>query len=327
MRAMVLDKPRTPLRLTNLPIPRPGKGEILIKIHTCAVCRTDLHIVDGELNQAKQQVVPGHQIVGIVEKLGEGVSSIRAGQRVGVPWLGETCGHCEFCLDGKENLCDEAKYTGYQINGGFAEYCLAKANFTFFIPESYPDLQAAPLLCGGLIGYRALGMAKNSKRIGFYGFGSSAHIIIQVSRYLNQEIFTFTRKGDEAAQSLAKELGSTWVGDSEQIAPVPLDAAIIFAPVGSLVPAALKAVKKGGVVICAGIHMSDIPSFPYSLLWGERIVRSVANLTRRDGQELLALAPKIPIKTKVNVYCLEEANQALDDLREGKITGTAVIKL
>lgn len=327
MKAMVLERQKIPLELTELPDPAPGPEQLLIRIHVCGICRTDLHIVDGELTEPKLPLVPGHQIVGTVEKLGPGASRFSVGDRVGVPWLGSSCGKCEFCRSGRENLCDNALYTGYQIDGGFAEMCVADERFCFAIPDGYPDLQAAPLLCAGLIGYRAYRMTGEAKRIGFYGFGAAAHILIQVARYEGREVFAFTRAGDDAGREFARKLGAAWAGASEESPQLKLDAAIIFAPAGSLVPAALKAVKKGGSVICAGIHMSDIPSFPYSILWGERMVKSVANLTRRDGEEFMKLAPKVPVKTKVNSYPLEKTNEALDDLRNGKFVGAGVITI
>jgi alcohol dehydrogenase, propanol-preferring len=325
MRAMVLYKPGEPLKLAEVPVPVPGKNQILIKIHACGVCRTDLHIVDGELDAPKLPLILGHQIVGKVAAVGEGVERLKIGDRVGVPWLWGCCEQCGYCISGQENLCDQAIYNGYQVNGGFAEYTVANERFSFLIPEDYPDLQAAPLLCAGLIGYRALRMAGNSQRIGFYGFGASAHILLQVAAYHGKEVFAFTRKGDAKTQEFAKKLGAVWAGSSEEPPPDALDAAIIFAPIGSLVPPALRAVRKGGVVICAGIHMSDIPAFPYSILWGERILRSVANLTRQDGIEFLEIAPKIPVKTTITTYPLEKANEALNDLREGHFNGAAVI--
>lgn len=324
MKAMVLEKPGEKLQLKDLPIPKPNKGQLLIKVHVCGICRTDLHVLDGELPDPKLPLIMGHQVVGTVVDSGEGVK-ISIGTRVGVPWLGGSCGHCFFCLDGNENLCDRALYTGYQVNGGFAEYCVANESFCFPLPESYPDLQVAPLLCAGLIGYRALRFTNEAKNLGFYGFGSSAHILIQVARYQGKKVFAMTKKGDAAHQNFAKKLGAVWVGDTTQQCPAELDGAIIFAPAGDLVPIALKAVRKGGVVVCAGIHMSDIPSFSYSLLWGERTLRSVANLTRRDGEEFLDLAPKIPVETTVTAYPLEEANEALDDLRHGNFSGAAVL--
>jgi len=282
-------------------------------------------VVDGELTEPKLPIIPGHQIVGVVEKTGSAVGGFRPGDRVGVPWLGHCCGKCHYCLTERENLCDQARYTGYQLNGGFAEKCVADQRFCFPIPPSYPDLQAAPLLCAGLIGYRALRMAGDGRRLGFFGFGAAAHILIQVASWQKREVYAFTKKGDTEAQAFAKKLGAVWAGDSEQPAPSELDAAIIFAPAGELVPVALKSVARGGVVVCAGIHMSDIPSFPYALLWGERTVRSVANLTRRDGEEFLALAPKVPVHTEVHPYPLDKANEALDDLRAGRFNGAAVI--
>ena len=325
MRAMILDAPGQPLRLADIPVPKPGNQEILIRVHACGVCRTDLHIVDGELREPKLPLVPGHQIVGTVEALGPGASRFSVGDRIGVPWLGGSCGACRFCTSGRENLCDQARYTGYQIEGGFAEYCTANESFSFPIPAGYPDLQAAPLLCAGLIGYRAYRMTGDARRLGFYGFGASAHILIQVARHQGREVYAFVRKGDEQAKRFALDLGAVWAGESDEPPPVILDAAIIFAPAGELVPIALNAVDKGGSVICAGIHMSDIPSFPYAILWGERMVRSVANLTRLDGEEFLALAPKVPVETTVHSYPLERANDALADLRAGRFTGSAVI--
>jgi propanol-preferring alcohol dehydrogenase len=326
-RAMVLERPRTSLVLQELAVPAPGPGEVLLEVHACGICRTDLHIVDGELTEPKLPLVLGHQIVAEVVEAGEGVASPRLGDRVGVPWLGWTCGVCKFCLSGRENLCDRARFTGYDIDGGYADYATADARFCLPIPEGYPDLQAAPLLCAGLIGYRCLRMAGDAPRLGLYGFGSAAHILIQVIRHRGQRVYAFTRPGDTGAQEFARELGADWVGDSNTLPPEPLDAAIVFAPVGELVPMALRAMDKGGTVVCGGIHMSDIPSFPYSILWGERVLRSVANLTRADGVEFLALAPTIPIETHVTVYPLEKANEALDDLREGRLRGSAVLAM
>lgn len=325
MRAMVLDSPGSPLRETDIPAPSPGPGQVLVDVTVCGVCRTDLHVLDGDLKEPKLPIVPGHQIVGRVAGWGDGVDGFTLGQRVGIPWLGGSCGSCDHCHRGEENLCDASRYTGYQIDGGFAERCVADAGFCFPIPRGYPDLQAAPLLCAGLIGYRSLRMAGDGKRLGFYGFGASVHILIQVARYEGREVYAFTREGDVEGQSFARELGAVWAGHSGQNPGVELDAAILFAPVGSLLPASLKVVRKGGTVVCAGIHMSDIPSFPYSLLWGERVVRSVANLTRRDGSEFLALAPKVPVRTTVHPYPLERANEALDDLRHGRFNGAAVV--
>jgi len=327
MRAMVLTRPGRPLELQRLPLPRPANGELLLKVHACGVCRTDLHVVDGELKEPKLPIIPGHQIVATVVDSTRGSGRFKSGERVGVPWLGWSCGVCRYCRSGRENLCDRARYTGYQIDGGFAEYCVADERFCFSIPQDYPDLQAAPLLCAGLIGYRALSMTGAAQTIGFYGFGAAAHILLQVACFQGRRVYAFTRDGDMESQEFARSLGAVWAGAATELPPEPLDAAIIFAPVGALVPAALRAVSKGGVVVCAGIHMSDIPSFSYDLLWGERIVRSVANLTRRDGEEFLALAPSIPVKTEVHEYPLEQANQALEDLRNGRFTGAAVINI
>lgn len=326
MKAMVLTEVKKPLELKEIPIPQPAAGEVLIKIAACGVCRTDLHIVDGELPSPKLPLVIGHQIVGKIVKIGNGVKGYKEGDRVGVPWLGGSCGHCEYCLSSRENLCDQARYTGYDIDGGYAEYCVANARFIFPIPPNYTDLQAAPLLCAGLIGYRSLRLTEGAKRVGFYGFGGSAHLLVQVVNYRGGEVYAFTRPGSKS-QAFAKKLGASWVGNSTDLPPHPLDAAIIFAPVGELVPLALKAVKKGGIVVCAGIYMSDIPSFPYKILWEERMLRSVSNLTRQDGEEFLALAPKIPIKTEINLYPLNQANQAIDDLRHGRFQGSAVISI
>jgi propanol-preferring alcohol dehydrogenase len=322
---MVLERIRTPLKLKDLPDPSPGPGQVLIHVNACGVCRTDLHVVDGELPDPKLPLVPGHQIVGRVIRVGERAARFKPGDRVGVPWLGWSDGTCAYCRSGRENLCDNARYTGYQIDGGFAQLTVADERFTFPIPERYHDLQAAPLLCAGLIGYRSYRMTGDARRLGFYGFGAAAHILIQVARHQGREVYAFTRPGDKMAQDFARSLGAAWAGDSDSLPPEPLDAAIIFAPVGSLVPAALKAVRKGGTVVCAGIYMSDIPSFPYSLLWEERVVRSVANLTRRDGEEFLKLAPKVPVRTEVTPYPLEKVNEALEDLREGRFSGAAVI--
>src|SRR5579871_750409 len=324
MRAQVLTAPGTPLAAADLPPPRPGAGQLLLRVRACAVCRTDLHIVDGELAEAKLPLVPGHEIVGEVVALGSGADGFAIGDRVGVPWLGWTCGVCEFCRAGRENLCDRARFTGYHIDGGYAEFAAADARYCFAIPEGYPDLQAAPLLCAGLIGYRSLRLAGDGERLGLYGFGAAAHIIAQVARHQGRRVFAFTRPGDEESQRFALDLGAAWAGPSNAPPPEELDAAILFAPAGPLVPAALRAVAKGGVVVCAGIHMSDIPSFPYRILWEERVVRSVANLTRRDGEEFLALAPKVPVRTRVRTYPLERANDALADLRAGRVEGAAV---
>ena len=325
MRAMLLDQARQKLRLSATAIPAPGPGQVQIRVHACAVCRTDLHVVDGDLTQPKLPLIPGHEIIGTITALGPGVDRFAEGQRIGVPWLGWTCGDCEFCRSGRENLCPYARFTGYQIDGGYAEYTVADQRFCFAIPDSYSDTEAAPLLCAGLIGYRALRMAGEAHRLGLYGFGAAAHIIAQVARWQGRRVFAFTSPGDTDAQRFARDLGAEFAGGSDQPPPEPLDAAIIFAPVGPLVPAALRAVEPGGTVVCAGIHMSPIPSFPYDILWGERVVRSVANLTRRDGEEFLALAPQVPVRTRSLPYPLEQANQALDDLRAGALQGAAVL--
>lgn len=327
MHAMVMMQPGEKLQYVDLPIPQPKWDELLIKVHACGICRTDLHVVDGDLKYPKLPIIPGHQIIGTITKIGENVKEFHIGQRIGVPWLGKNCGQCFYCKSMRENLCDKPVFTGYQIDGGFAEYCVANAQFCFLIPESYPDVQAAPLLCAGLIGYRSLCKTRDAKRLGLYGFGAAAHIVIQLANYQNREVYAFTRPGDIAAQAFARTLGAKWAGDSDKPSPQPLDAAIIFATDGKLVPLALRAVCKGGIVVCAGIHMSDIPSFSYDILWGERSICSVANLTRRDGEEFLTLAPKIPIKTVVHVYSLMKANEALDDLRHGRYTGAAVIQI
>ena len=325
MRAMVIRGPGERLVLEERPVPVPHDGEVLIRVHACGVCRTDLHVVDGELPETRYPVIPGHEIVGEVVAAGAGVEALAVGERVGVPWLGWTCGHCRYCRAGEENLCDEARFTGCQIDGGYAEYTVADARFCFRLPAAYGDAAAAPLLCAGLIGHRAHRMAGDAERLGIYGFGAAAHIMAQVARHRGQRVAAFTRPGDEAAQAFARSLGADWVGGSDEAPPEPLDAAILFAPVGSLVPAALRAVRKGGRVIAAGIHMSDIPSFPYDILWGERVVRSVANLTRADGDEFMALAAATPIETATVVFPLEAANDALDRLRDGRLTGAAVL--
>ena len=326
MRAMVLDAPGTPLRLAELPDPVPAAGEVLIRVEACGVCRTDLHVVDGELDRPKLPLVPGHEIVGTVAGLGTGVTRFAPGARVGVPWLGRTCGDCFYCRSGQENLCDDPGFTGYTIDGGYAEMAVADARYVFPIAgDADGAAAAAPLLCAGLIGYRALRMAGDARRIGLYGFGAAAHIVAQVSRHEGREVHAFTRAGDDAAQAFARRLGAVWAGASDAPPPQPLDAAILFAPVGALVPAALRAVRKGGIVVCAGIHMSDIPSFPYALLWEERALRSVANLTRRDGDEFLALAPQVPVETEIETFALADANEALARLRDGRLTGAAVL--
>jgi propanol-preferring alcohol dehydrogenase len=327
MRAMRMHAARTPLQLEAVAVPTPGPGEVLLRVHACAVCRTDLHVVDADLTEPKLPLVPGHEIIGTIAAIGPEVERFGIGDRVGVPWLGWTCGVCAFCRSGRENLCAEARFTGYQIDGGYADYTVADARFCFAIPEGFGDLEAAPLLCAGLIGYRALVMAGDARRLGIYGFGAAAHIIAQVARWQGRAVFAFTSPGDAEAQSFARELGAVWAGGSDATPPERLDAAIIFAPVGSLVPAALRAVERGGIVVCAGIHMSAIPGFSYDILWGERVLRSVANLTRRDGEDFLALAPKVPVKTRPVPYRLEDANQALDDLRAGRVTGAAVLEV
>jgi propanol-preferring alcohol dehydrogenase len=339
MRAMVLYEQQQPLRLEEVAEPEPGPGQVLLRVQACGVCRTDLHIVDGELPEAKLPLVPGHQIVATVEGAGEGSDRFEIGKRVGVPWLGWTDGECRYCRSDRENLCVNAKFTGYDIDGGYAEAAVADERYCFPIPEGYPDLQAAPLLCAGLIGYRSLRLCgEHAHRIGFYGFGASAHIICQVAAHQGREVYAMTRPGDEEGQRFALEVGATWAGDTEGgsevsepgehgRAPQPLDAAIIFAPAGPLVPQALRAVDPGGVVMCAGIHMSDIPAFPYEILWGERVVRSVANLTRRDGDEFMSIAPEVPVRTQITEYPLERANDALDDLRAGRFQGAAVLTI
>lgn len=325
MKAMLLDAPRQPLRLAEVPDPEPGPGQLLLHVRACAVCRTDLHVVDGDLREPKLPLVLGHEIVGVVERPGEGGSLFAPGDRVGVPWLGATCGHCRYCLEGAENLCDEARFTGYHRDGGFAELAVADERFCYPIPAELGDVEAAPLLCAGLIGHRTLRMAGDPQRVGIWGFGAAAHLVAQVARYEGREVFAFTRPGDSWAQEFARSLGAVWAGGSDELPPEPLDAALVFAPIGALVPAALRSVRKGGVVVCGGIHMTDIPSFPYELLWGERVVRSVANLTRRDGEEFLAVAARAGVKSQVRAYPLAAANEALEDLREGRLEGAAVV--
>jgi propanol-preferring alcohol dehydrogenase len=325
MLAMVLDKPGELLQARDLPVPEPGPGQIRLKVGACGVCRTDLHLVDGELPNPKLPAIPGHEIVGTVDKLGEEVERFGIGERVGIPWLGWTCGQCRYCRSGRENLCDNAKFTGYTLDGGYAEYTLADQRYCFPIPDGYPDIQAAPLLCAGLIGYRSLRMAGDARKLGLYGFGASAHIIAQVAVHQGREVYAFTKPGDAKGQEFARGLGAAWAGGSDEHPPTELDAAIIFAPVGALVPAVLRAVAKGGTVVCAGIHMSDIPSSPYEILWGERVVRSVANLTREDGEEFMRVAAQVPITTHVEPYPLTKANEALAKLRDGEVTGAAVL--
>jgi alcohol dehydrogenase, propanol-preferring len=329
VRAIQIERPGF-LRSVDLPDPKPGPNQVLVRVHACGVCRTDLHLLDGEVEIPQPPIVPGHQIVGTVIGRGKrtGISEpLEPGTRVGIPWLGWTCGRCRYCLSGRENLCERARFTGRDIDGGFAELTLADERYCFALPEGYSDLHLAPLLCAGLIGYRALGMTGDAKRIGLYGFGSSAHIIAQVAHFQGRRVFAFTRPGDEAGQTSARKLGAEWAGDSLTAPPEELDAAIIFASAGELVPAALRALAKGGTVVCAGIHMSDIPSFPYDILWGERTVRSAANLTRQDAHEFLALAPRVPVRTDVHPYALKDAGHALEDLRAGRFQGAAVIEL
>ncbi len=325
MLAMVLNRVGEALRAEDRPVPAPGPGQVLLRVAACGVCRTDLHLVDGELPNAELPVVPGHEIIGRVAAVGEGVARIRPGERIGVPWLGHTCGCCGHCRSGHENLCAEARFTGCEIDGGFAEYAVAEARYCLPIPNGFDDVAAAPLMCAGLIGYRTLRMAGEGRRLGFYGFGAAAHIAVQVALWQGREVYAFIRPGDAVAQDFARGLGAVWAGGSDEPAPVPLDAALIFAPVGALVPAALKAVGPGGIVVCGGIHMSDIPSFPYADLWMERQVRSVANLTRRDGEEFLAIAGRIPVRTVTTRFPLREANAALASLRGGMLTGAAVL--
>ncbi len=325
MRAMVLHKPGEDLVLEERPRPEPEPGQVLIRVHACGVCRTDLHVVDGDLPPVREAIVPGHETVGVVAALGDGVERFRKGERVGVPWLGWTCGECDYCRSGRENLCGEARFTGYHIDGGYADYALADQRYVFHLPDEYSDVEAAPLLCAGLIGHRSLRMAGDARRLGIYGFGAAAHIVAQLARYEGREVYGFSRPGDVAAQDFACSLGAVWAGGSDEAPPAELDAAIIFAPVGALVPAALRATARGGTVVCAGIHMSDIPAFPYEILWGERTVQSVANLTRKDGEEFLALAPKAGVRTHTQARPLDQANEALADLRGGRIEGAAVL--
>ena len=322
---MIIRRGGQPLEPADLPRPRPGPGQVLIQVAACGVCRTDLHVAEGDLREGKLPVVPGHEIVGRVVEAGDGLRQFKQGDRIGVPWLGHTCGTCEFCSSGRENLCDSARFTGYHLDGGYAEYCVADARYCFALPDAYTDSAAAPLLCAGLIGYRALKMAGEARRLGIYGFGAAAHIVAQVARFRGSEVYAFTRPGDAQGQRFARELGAVWAGDSTQTPPRLLDAAIIFAPVGGLVPQALAHTAKGGRVVCAGIHMSDIPSFPYHLLWGERAVVSVANLTRRDGEEFLRLAPQVPVTTEIETLPLAEANTALARLKRGDVRGALVL--
>ena len=325
MQAMMLEMPRAPLRLTALPVPEPAPGQVRVRVRACAVCRTDLHVVDGELAEAKLPLVPGHEIVGEVTAAGTGAARFRPGERVGIPWLGWTCGECTYCRSGRENLCDRARFTGCTLDGGYAEYVVADERFCFRVPEAFDDVAAAPLMCAGLIGYRSLVKAGDAVRLGIYGFGAAAHIVAQVARWQGREVYAFTRPGDHAAQEFARGVGAVWAGDSDERPPVELDAAILFAPVGALVPLALRAVARGGTVVCGGIHMSDIPAFPYELLWQERTVCSVANLTRRDGEEFLGLAAQVPIRTETETFPLVQANEALACLRDGRLRGAAVL--
>lgn len=327
MRAMVLEAVGGPLREVRRPLPVPGPEELLLRVHACAVCRTDLHLVDGELPVSRLPLVPGHEIIATVVGMGERVQGFTPGTRVGVPWLGGCCGTCRFCLSGRENLCDAARFTGYQRDGGYAEYTVADHRFCFRIPEGYSDVQAAPLMCAGLIGYRSLRMAGEGRRLGVYGFGAAAHVLAQVARHQGRRVFAFTRPGDSGAQQFARRMGAEWAGGSDTLPPEPLDAAILFAPVGALVPQALRAVDKGGVVVCGGIHMSDVPSFPYASLWQERVVRSVANHTRQDALDFLALVPHVAIRSEVEVFPLSAANEALSAVREGRIHGAAVLDI
>ena len=325
MQAMILEQPGRPLRCVEWPIPDPGAMQIQVKVHACGVCRTDLHVCDGELEHPTLPLVLGHQVVGTISAMGGDVSGMAVGQRVGVAWLGSTCGCCPFCASGRENLCDDARFTGYQLHGGYAQYTVADYRFCFPLPDSYSDIEAAPLLCAGLIGYRALRLAGDGERLGLYGFGAAAHIVAQVATHQGWRVHAFTRPGDTRKQAFARQLGAVWAGGSDELPPEPLDAAILFAPAGALVPAALRAVNKGGTVVCAGIHMDEIPAFPYSLLWEERKVISVANLTREGGHEFLAIAPRVPVKTEVDCFPLTEANEALERLRSGTLDGAAVL--
>ena len=327
MHAMVLRSARTALEFTHLDDPRPGEGQVAVKVHACGVCRTDLHVVDGELPHARSPVIPGHEIVGTVAGVGDGVTALAVGDRIGIPWLGSTCGACRYCRAGQENLCDAPEFTGCTIDGGYAEYAVADSRYCFRLPAGFSDIELAPWLCAGLIGYRALRKAGDARRLGIYGFGAAAHIIAQLARYEGREMFAFTRPGDITAQSFARDLGAAWAGGSDQDAPEELDAAILLAPVGALVPKALRDVVKGGIVVCGGIHMSDIPQFPYEILWGERRVCSVANLTRQDGRDFIKLAQEVPVRTTVTPFPLARANEALTALREGAVSGAAVLTM
>jgi propanol-preferring alcohol dehydrogenase len=325
MRAMVLYEQKRPLELRDVPKPKLERGQLLVRVSTCAVCRTDLHVVDGELPEPKLPLILGHQIVGRVEEIGESNANFTIGDRVGIPWLGWTDGDCSYCRSGRENLCDNARFTGYTVNGGYAEFTVADARYCFHLPDRYADVEVAPLLCAGLIGYRSYRKTGDARRVGIYGFGNAAHLIAQIAIYEGRELFAFTRPGDKGTQQAAKELGAVWAGGSDQMPPQKLDAAIIFASVGPLVPTALRAVARGGVVVCGGIHMTDIPSFPYAYLWEERVITSVANLTRHDGEEFFEIAPRVPVRTCTETFALEEANTALDQFRTGKLSATAVL--
>jgi len=327
MRAMVLNEPKRPLELRDVPKPKPGRGQLLVRVSTCAVCRTDLHVLDGELHDPKLPLILGHQIVGRVEEIGAETSNFAIGDRVGIPWLGWTDGNCSYCRSGRENLCDNARFTGYTVDGGYAEFTVADARYCFHLPERYNDIEVAPLLCAGLIGYRSYRKTGDARRLGLYGFGNAAHLIAQIAIYEGRELFGFTRPGDKSTQQAAKELGAVWAGGSDEMPPEKLDAAIIFASAGPLVPAALRALAKGGVVVCGGIHMTDIPSFPYAEVWEERVITSVANLTRRDGDEFFEIAPRVPVRTHTETFVLEQANTALDLFRAGKLSATAVLKI
>jgi propanol-preferring alcohol dehydrogenase len=326
MQAMVLEKPGRPLKWLEVPVPTPKPEQVLLRVHTCGVCRTDLHVVDGELPRPKLPLILGHEIVGTVVAAGSRVRQFQVGQRIGVPWLGHTCGACPYCLTGRENLCDHPGFTGYTLDGGYAEYAVAHQRYSFPLPPAYTDAEAAPLLCAGLIGYRSYRLAQDAgERLGIYGFGAAAHITVQIAVFEGKKVYAFTRPGDTATQEFARRLGAVWAGSSAELPPEPLDAAIIFAPVGALIPAALRASAKGGVVVSGGIHLSDIPSFPYDILWGERVVRSVANLTRADGEEFFSIAPRVPVKPEIQTFPLKAANEALDRLRHGQIQGAAVL--
>ena len=327
MRAMVLERPRQPLELRDVPKPKPAKGQLLVRIATCAVCRTDLHVVDGELPDPKLPLIPGHQIVGRIEEIGEGAQGFSIGERVGIPWLGWTDGECTYCRSNRENLCDRARFTGYTIDGGYAEFTVADSRFCFRLPGQYNDVDIAPLLCAGLIGYRSLRKTGDARGLGIYGFGNAARLIAQVALYQGRQLFAFTRPGDKTTQQAARKLGAVWAGGSDEMPPEKLDAVIIFASIGELVPMALRALAKGGIAVCGGIHMSDIPSFPYADLWGERVITSVANLTRRDGDEFFEIAPRVPVRTETESFPLEEANTALDRFRSGKLKGTPVLMM